>query len=153
MTHSYGLLLAVPLFGVLVLGLIGGVAPPAAAGGQTLQTRRVPVDGVGSYTDVNAAGLAVMLGKKDFPLVNVHIPYEGDIKGTDLFIPFDQVEAYLSKLPSDKGARVVLYCRSGRMSAIAARTLVKLGYRDIWNLDRGMIAWEQAGYPVMRKGQ
>jgi rhodanese-related sulfurtransferase len=31
------------------------------------------------------------------------------------------------------------------MSEIAAQELVSLGYTDVWNLDGGMVAWEQAG--------
>jgi rhodanese-related sulfurtransferase len=135
---------------VLVLALIG-VAPPLE--GQTLEARQVPVAGGGSYTDVNAGGLARMLEKKDFPLINVHIPYEGEIAGTDLFIPFDQVEAKLAELPADKRAKLVLYCRSGSMSETAARVLVRLGYTNIWNLDGGMIAWKQTGHPLVQKGR
>ncbi len=108
------------------------------------------VDGGGSYTDVDAAGLAAMLRRKDFPLVNVHVPYEGEIVPTDLFVPFDRIDRNLDKLPADTHARIVLYCRSGSMSATAARTLVRLGYTDVWNLSGGMIAWERAGYPVRR---
>jgi len=37
------------------------------------------------------------------------------------------------------------------MSAIAARTLVKLGYTDVWNLDGGLVAWADAGSPVARR--
>jgi rhodanese-related sulfurtransferase len=36
------------------------------------------------------------------------------------------------------------------MSAIAAETMVGLGYSDIWNLSGGMAAWEQAGLKVDR---
>lgn len=41
-------------------------------------------------------------------------------------------------------------CRSGRMSAIAAANLVGLGYTNVWNLDGGMAAWEQAGLEINR---
>ncbi len=39
------------------------------------------------------------------------------------------------------------------MSAIAARTLVTLGYTDVWNLDGGLIGWRHAGHPVAHKGR
>lgn len=131
--------------GVLVLAG-GGWEPGAAEAG--LQTRTVAVEGGGRYTDVSATALARMLAKKNFLLVNVHIPLEGGIAGTDLAFPFDQVEANLTRLPTDKSARVVLYCRSGSMSSIAARALVKLGFTDVWNLDGGLIAWQEAGFPL-----
>jgi len=132
--------------GVLVLAGGGWEAAAAEAG---LKTRTVAVEGSGRYTDVSATVLARMLEKKNVLLVNVHIPYEGEIAGTDLAVPFNQLEANLARLPADKSARVVLYCRSGRMSSIAARAMVKLGFTNIWNLDGGMIAWEQAGYPLL----
>lgn len=136
----------------LVLAACGAGKTPASQQGD-LQTQQVPVQGGGSYTDFSAGSLHTMLQDKDFPLINVHIPYEGEIEGTDLFIPFNEIEANLDKLPADKGARLVLYCRSGSMSAIAARTLVGLGYSDVWNLDGGMIAWDEAGYPLLHKVQ
>jgi rhodanese-related sulfurtransferase len=114
----------------------------------TSYTQTIPVEDRGLYTDVSAEGLALMLENKDFPLINVHIPYAGEIEGTDEFIPFDQIETNIDKLPTDKDARIVIYCRSGSMSGISARSLVKLGYTDIWNLDGGMIAWQASGRPL-----
>jgi phage shock protein E len=125
------------------------MATPAAAVGAASLGREVAVSGGGSYIDVDPDGLVAMLGAKTFPLVNVHIPYEGEIEGTDLFIPFDQIEQYLDQLPADPSARIVLYCRTGRMSAIAAETLVARGYSDVWNLAGGMVGWEQAGYSLV----
>lgn len=108
---------------------------------------QVKVDG-GSYTDINVSELQDLLKNKDFTLVNVHIPFEGDLPNTDLSIPYDTIGQNLDKLPGEKNAKIVLYCRSDRMSNIAATELVKLGYTNIWNLDGGMVAWEQAGLPI-----
>ncbi len=104
----------------------------------------------GSYQNISADELNTMLKSKDFTFVNVHIPFAGNIAGTDLSIPYDQIGTAenLAQLPVDKNAKIVLYCRSGRMSAIAAEELVSLGYTNIWDLDGGMDAWEQAGYEI-----
>src|SRR3989344_9691259 len=80
------------------------------------------------YTDVTSNQLKTMLQNKDFYLVNVHIPYEGEIDKTDVFIPYDQIDKNLDKLPKNKNAKIILYCKSGRMSAIAAKRLTELGY-------------------------
>jgi rhodanese-related sulfurtransferase len=111
--------------------------------------KKIAVSG-GSYTDVLVAELQTMLANKDFTFVNVHIPFEGDIANTDLSIAYNEIEQNLDKLPADKDAKIVLYCRSDRMSRIAAETLVDLGYTNVWNLDGGMVAWEQAGLPLER---
>jgi len=113
---------------------------------------KVNVDG-GTYNNINADELKTNLNNKDFVFINVHIPFEGNIADTDLSIPYDQITepTYLSQLPVDKNAKIVLYCRSGRMSAIAAEALVKLGYTDIWNLEGGMLDWERAGFEIQDK--
>ena len=77
--------------------------------------------------------------------INVHVPYEGDIAGTDLTIPFDQIEAQIDKLPIPRSTPLAVYCRTGRMSLIAARTLADLGYQDVVELAGGMQAWQQSG--------
>lgn len=107
----------------------------------------------GSYKNVTPNELDAMLKNKDFVFINVHIPFEGNIPNTDLSIPYDQIAepANLALLPEDRNAMIVLYCRSGRMSALASEALIQQGYTNIWNLDGGMVKWEQAGYPIETK--
>lgn len=146
------------LLGVLIVMIV--VALVACSSSETApvstvnldeQTQVVPVAGGGSYTDVSATGLAMLMEEDGFPLINVHIPYEGEIEGTELFVPFNEIGQHLDQLPADRDARIILYCRSGSMSAQASRTLVEMGYTDVWNLDGGMIAWENSGRPLLGK--
>ena len=99
----------------------------------------------GEFQRVTPVELQTMLRSKDFPLVNVHIPYEGELASTDAFVPFDRITNQLDELPQDKGAKVVLYCLTGRMSTEAAGALVSLGYTNIWELGGGMVEWQKAG--------
>jgi len=97
---------------------------------------------------ISVGELRAMLQDKDFALINVHIPYEGEIPGTDAHIPYNEIEKYADQLPPDKNARIVVYCRSGNMSATASQTLVKMGYTNVMDVQGGMVAWGAAGYPL-----
>ncbi len=99
----------------------------------------------GTWTNISAETLATKLKAKDFTLVNVKTPYIGEIKGTDLYIPYTDLTARAAELPADKKAPIVVYCRSGNESAIASQTLLDLGYTNIENLDGGMNAWSASG--------
>ena len=138
------------LFLLLALAALSLTACQSGGSEQTT-AQPVEVDG-GAYTNVGPDELSAMLENKDFVFVNVHIPFEGDIAGTDLSIPYDEITqaANLAQLPADKNAEVVLYCRSGRMSTIAAEALLEEGYTNLYELDGGMVAWEQAGYQIER---
>jgi rhodanese-related sulfurtransferase len=128
-----------------MLALVACSAPSAPSA-----ATKVNVAG-GSYTNVAPAQLKQMLAAKDFVFINVHIPYAGEIEKTYAFIPYNEVEQRIAQFLADKNAKIVLYCQSGRMSTIAAEELVKRGYTNIWNLDGGMSAWENAGLPAIRK--
>jgi rhodanese-related sulfurtransferase len=101
------------------------------------------------YVNISLDQFVEMLKKKDFILINVHIPYEGEIPGTDLFIPYNAIDQYKEKLPRQKDAKIVLYCRTGRMSAIAAEKLVQLGYTRIFEFHGGMREWERSGRSLL----
>ena len=79
------------------------------------------------------------------------VPYVAEIESTDEFIPIDEIEGRLDAFPQ-RDSKIVVYCRSGVTSAQAARELVRLGYSNVWNLEGGMIAWQEAGYPLTSAG-
>lgn len=108
----------------------------------------VSVTGGGVFTNITADELSTMMEDKDFLLVNVHIPFSGNIINTDLSVPFDEIEANLAQFPPEKDAKIVIYCRSGSMSNGTAQTLTQLGYTNVWNLQGGFNAWKGAGYPM-----
>lgn len=139
---------------VLVVLLVSACAQstPAVTTPDLTTEREVTVDGK-TYKVIPVTRLKSMLDSKDFLLVNVHIPYEGEIKGTDLFIPYNEIEKNLDKLPADKNAKIVIYCRSGNMSSIAAKTLARLGYTNITDVEGGMVEWEREGYPLIKTPQ
>ncbi|TIV73305.1 MAG: rhodanese-like domain-containing protein [Mesorhizobium sp.] len=72
----------------------------------------------------------------------------GPDRGNGCLYPYDKIDRNLDKLPADKNAKIVLYCRSGRMSEIAADQLSKLGYLHVSHLSGGMIAWQASGHAL-----
>lgn len=95
-----------------------------------------------TYEDISPAELDNMLSRQDdIFLLDVHIPEQEHITGTNSFIPFDELEGNVSNLPSDKNKKIIVYCRSGSMSKIASDKLIELGYSDVLNLNGGIKAW------------
>jgi rhodanese-related sulfurtransferase len=73
----------------------------------------------------------------------------GHLKGAVL-IPYEELRKRHNELYAAKDAAIIVYCRSGKRSAKAAKTLKKLGYKNIANLAGGILEWEENGYPVSR---
>lgn len=64
---------------------------------------------------------------------------EGHIQGS-ILIPDYEIEEKAEQVLTDPSATILVYCRSGRRSAEAAKTLAKLGYTDIYDFG-GIIDW------------
>jgi rhodanese-related sulfurtransferase len=102
-----------------------------------------------AYQSITIEEFATALDQLDaYTVVNVHIPYEGEVPNTDLQIAYNNVEALTAAL-SERNAPIILYCRSGRMSAEASQSLRSLGYTNVIDVLGGMNAWTASGRALL----
>ncbi len=85
-------------------------------------------------------------------LVDVREPDEfvgplGHLGGADL-VPLSTLADAATAW--DRQAPILLICRSGVRSARAATLLAGMGFRNLFNLMGGMLAWEANALPVVR---
>lgn len=71
-----------------------------------------------------------------FRLANAHL------------IPIDQLTQRLGELPKDRP--ILVYCAVGSRSAQVFNYLARRGYQEVYNLDGGIYAWAQGGYPILQ---
>lgn len=95
---------------------------------------------------ISASELKQLMESEDIFLVDVHTPKQQHIKGTDQFIPYNNIEDYQAQLPTDKNTPIYLYCEGGPMGDAAAKKLNELGYSKIYNLKGGAHAWRSSGF-------
>lgn len=83
-------------------------------------------------------------------LVDVRTPEEfkeGHLKGfTNIDWQGANFQAEISKL--DKNKPTFIHCRSGKRSAAANEAMLKLGFKEVYDLKGGINAWKEAGKPV-----
>ena len=81
--------------------------------------------------------------QENFVLLDVRTQEEfdaGHIAGA-ILLPYDEINLKAATVLPDKEKEIVLYCRSGRRSAIAKKALVELGYKDVEDFG-GINRWE-----------
>ncbi len=120
--------------GVLLLFIGAGLLGYHIAEGRTV-----------GYKNISVEKFSGMMQNKDFILINVHIPYQGEIPGTDQLIPYHSIDRRQKELPAARDAKIVVYCLSGPMGYVAADQLIKLGYTNVLHFEGGMIAWMRSG--------
>ncbi len=124
------------------LDRVAGVFPPDA-----VAAAAAPGEPLGTIPQIDAGALADQLAANDVHLIDVRGGAEwrdGHIAGAT-HLPLGYLPAQLAELPP---GRLVVQCRSGGRSAIAASLLRRLGRRDVVNLSGGIEAWRAAGLPT-----
>lgn len=125
---------------------------PTIGSGEAISTAPPTQATTGVYQTLTIDAFAAILAnnRDDYTILNVHIPYAGEIEGTDANVPYNNIEALTTALP-DKNAPIILYCRSGNMSEQASRALLELGYIQVWDVPGGMNAWRESGRDLVNE--
>ena len=83
--------------------------------------------------------------KKNYVLLDVREDYErSEFNIGGIHVPLGDLMASLDKLAPHKDEEIIVYCRSGKRSAMAAQLLGQSGFTNVRNLDGGMLAYQAA---------
>jgi len=102
-----------------------------------------------NFREINVAELQAMLTRGNIHLVDVRTDAEiarGIIRGADK-LPLHLLPLRLNEF--DPAAPTVFYCRVGARSAQAAAFATAQGFTEVYNLRGGIMAWAQAGLPLV----
>ncbi len=73
----------------------------------------------------------------------------GHLKGAvQININASNFESKIKELDREKP--VYVYCRSGARSGKAARMMKGLGFKEVYNLEGGILSWQRKGKPVVQ---
>ncbi len=103
---------------------------------------------VNKLQTVNAQTLQQLLVQQAVTLIDVREPseYAGEHIPNATLVSLSNFD--FRKIPQDSSKKVVLYCRSGNRSTMAAQKLFDTGFTTVTHLDGGISAWKEAGYPT-----
>ena len=100
--------------------------------------------GSATYEQISGAeAKALMDSESGYIIIDARTQEEydqGHIPGAILIPEYEIADRAKTELP-DKNQLILVYCRSGRRSKIAAEALVKLGYTNVKEFG-GIIDWE-----------
>ncbi len=114
-----------------------------------------------SYTDIDNRELKALLKEGGVTLVDIRRPEEwrqtGIVEGSEMITAFTKrgalhpefSEKFLKRFKADE--RVVIICRTGSRTGRLAQALVKeLGWKNVYNVKRGITDWIKQGNPVVK---
>jgi len=138
-THLSNLVI---LASVLLLAACGAQSAPAPVGSATP-----------AVVNINVGELKAQFDRKQTMLVldvrsAEEYAHDGHVAGS-MLIPLPELERRVRELPTDRP--IVCICRSGNRSTTACDLLARQGFTQLRNVQGGMIAWGQAGYPIERR--
>lgn len=90
----------------------------------------------------------IITGNEDYVILDVRTQDEYNKGHLDkaLFIPVEELGERIVELPTDKP--IIVYCRSGIRSRIAAEILIENEFNQVYDMG-GIIDWNEKGFPIV----
>ena len=102
-----------------------------------------------TVTDLSVAAFAEKMNDPEVVILDVRTPEEtaeGMIVGARE-IDFNAPDFTERIAQLDKQKTYLVYCRSGNRSGQAIQAMAEIGFKDLYNLEGGFMAWSEAGQP------
>ena len=127
---------------ILLLAACAGQADTVTAP----EAPAVSLDELGQEVDVHT--VYDIQNRDDVYVIDVREQYEYDEKHIPnvTLLPMSEIQGRVNEIPKDK--EVIVTCRSGNRSGQVTQFLQQNGFNNVHNMQGGIVAWEQAGYPV-----
>jgi len=102
------------------------------------------------YKTISVSDASTMMqSSPNLMVVDVRTPQEyaqGHLKGA-INIPLSDLPLRIGGLDPNKP--ILVYCQTGYRSAQASAILAKAGFTQVYNMDGGLTAWVNSGYPTV----
>lgn len=95
-----------------------------------------------TYTKITPKEAKEIMENENVIILDVRAQSEFDSERIDgaILIPDNEIEDDADEKLTDKSAKILVYCRSGRRSEAASKLLVELGYENVYDFG-GILDW------------
>jgi len=107
------------------------------------------------YKSTTPSDVVTLLNNDQTLVIDVREPHEfanGHIDGARNVL-FSKLDEKLHELETQKDVPIIVACQQGTRSAAACKKLVKAGFTDVHDLRGGILAWQDAKLPLVKKSK
>ncbi len=107
-------------------------------------------DSLGGFRNVGTAEAVSLINRSGARVVDLRASDEfntGHVQDA-MHLPYAEMQARADGIDWAAGKPVLMVCSAGQRPAVATRALKKAGVEQVFNLQGGMRAWQDANLPV-----
>ena len=105
------------------------------------------------FSKLTPAAAVQLMNSEDVVVLDVREPSEtaGGKIAKAIQIPVSGLAKRIDELLKHKDKSMLVYCKTGTRSGLACKELDKHGFGKLYNLNGGVMAWQEAHLPLSKK--